>query len=445
MDSGGPAGPPVFFAIPNPNKERPVPEQTTVIAPHPFIPGEDEEVQLAHAARKGEPGELGALACKLYDENPNLTEEEAYEAFIGWVESRGIELWLHQEEALMSIMVGDHVILGTPTGSGKSLVALGMHFIAMCFGERSYYTAPIKALVSEKFFNLVDILGRENVGMITGDVHINTSAPVICCTEEILANQALAEGKDAPIESVAMDEFHFFSDSDRGWAWQVPLLALPNVQFLLMSATLGDVDQIAGLIERQTGKDVSRIIDAPRPVPLSYEYALTSLEGTVELALRKGEGPLYVVHFSQDAALSSASALASYGVATKEQREAVKEAMKGARFTTAFGKTLKRLLGCGVGVHHAGMLPRYRLLVEKLAQQGSPSSVEPTRSAWASTCPSTPSCSPRSRSSTATRCAVCARASSTRSRGARGDRASTLKAWSSPRRPSTRSRTTRPR
>ena len=326
--------------------------------------------QLADASRAHEPGELGALACKLYDENPNLTEEEAYEAFIGWIESRGIELWPHQEEALMSIMVGDHVILGTPTGSGKSLVALGMHFIAMCFGERSYYTAPIKALVSEKFFNLVDILGRENVGMITGDVHINTSAPVICCTEEILANQALAEGKDAPIESVAMDEFHFFSDSDRGWAWQVPLLALPNVQFLLMSATLGDVDQIAGLLERQTGKDVSRIIDAPRPVPLSYEYALTSLEGTVELALRKGEGPLYIVHFSQDAALSSASALASYGVATKEQREAVKEAMKGARFTTAFGKTLKRLLGCGVGVHHAGMLPRYRLLVEKLAQQG---------------------------------------------------------------------------
>ena len=313
---------------------------------------------------------MGALAYHLYDTNPELTEEEAFEAFTDWVADRGIELWPHQEEALMSLMVGDHVILGTPTGSGKSLVALGMHFMAMCFGETSYYTAPIKALVSEKFFNLVELLGRDNVGMITGDVHINTEAPVICCTEEILANQALREGPDALVHSVAMDEFHFFSDTDRGWAWQVPLLTLPKTQFLLMSATLGDVTQIADLLRRQTTRDVSNVTDAPRPVPLSYEYALTPLEGTVELALRKNEGPLYVVHFSQDAALTSAQNLASYGVATKEQREAVKEAMKGAQFSTAFGKTLKRLLGCGVGVHHAGMLPRYRLLVEKLAQQG---------------------------------------------------------------------------
>ena len=332
--------------------------------------GEDIVETLIAQAEGHEPGELGALAYHLYDTNPELTEEEAFEAFADWVADRGIELWPHQEEALMSLMVGDHVILGTPTGSGKSLVALGMHFMAMCFGETSYYTAPIKALVSEKFFNLVELLGRDNVGMITGDVHINTEAPVICCTEEILANQALREGPDALVHSVAMDEFHFFSDTDRGWAWQVPLLTLPKTQFLLMSATLGDVTQIADLLRRQTTRDVSNVTDAPRPVPLSYEYALTPLEGTVELALRKDEGPLYVVHFSQDAALTSAQNLASYGVATKEQREAVKEAMKGAQFSTAFGKTLKRLLGCGVGVHHAGMLPRYRLLVEKLAQQG---------------------------------------------------------------------------
>ena len=304
-------------------------------------------------------------------EIPHLpTAEEALEMFLEWVDERGIEPWPHQEEALMGLMVGDHVILGTPTGSGKSLVALGMHFMAIMTGKVSYYTAPIKALVSEKFFSLVDVLGRENVGMITGDVSINPYAPVVCCTAEILANQALREGEGADVGCVAMDEFHFYGDPQRGWAWQVPLLTLPQTQFLLMSATLGDVTQIVDTLKRHTDAEVDVIADAPRPVPLSYEYVKTPLEGTVELAIRAKETPLYIVHFSQDAALDTAQSLASYGVATKEQREAIKQAIKGARFTTAFGKTLQRLLGCGVGVHHAGMLPRYRLLMEKLAQQG---------------------------------------------------------------------------
>ena len=301
---------------------------------------------------------------------PWLTSEKAYERFIDWVAARGIDLWPHQEDALFALAAGSNVILGTPTGSGKSLVALGMMFMAMASGQRAYYTAPIKALVSEKFFYLVDILGRDNVGMITGESHINTGAPIICCTAEILANQALREGEDTDVGCVAMDEFHFFSDPDRGWAWQVPLLTLPHAQFLLMSATLGDMTAIGQTLNRTTGRDLELIADAPRPIPLSYEYVKTALEGTVELALRQGDSPLYIVHFSQDAALQSARSLASYGVASKEQREAIKEAIKGGRFTTAFGKTLKHLISSGVGLHHAGMLPRYRLLVEKLAQQG---------------------------------------------------------------------------
>ena len=322
-------------------------------------------------------GSLGALSPSWWEPEegePELEEwlepEAALDRFLEWVSGRGVELWAHQEDALLALSMGDHVILGTPTGSGKSLVALGLHFLAMATGRRSYYTAPIKALVSEKFFDLVDVLGRDNVGMVTGDASINAQAPVVCCTAEILANLALREGEGADVGCVVMDEFHYFGDYERGWAWQVPLLTLPKVQFLLMSATLGDVGAVAESLRAHTGRDVDVIADAPRPVPLAYEYALTPIEATVELALRAGEAPLYLVHFSQDAALSTASDLVSYGVTTKEQREAISRALRGARFTTAFGKTLKRLLSSGVGVHHAGMLPRYRLLVERLAQQG---------------------------------------------------------------------------
>lgn len=211
-------------------------------------------------------GCLGALIPWYQDPLP---ADEAFERFTAWAQARGVELWPHQEEALMALMMGDHVILGTPTGSGKSLVALGMHFMGMCEGKRVFYTAPIKALVSEKFFSLVDVFGRENVGMITGDTHINTEAPLICCTAEILANEALREGEEADIGCVAMDEFHYYSDSDRGWAWQVPLLTLPNTQFLLMSATLGDTADIASKLRERTGIDVDVIANAPRPVPLS--------------------------------------------------------------------------------------------------------------------------------------------------------------------------------
>ncbi|MBQ9317659.1 MAG: DUF3516 domain-containing protein, partial [Atopobiaceae bacterium] len=313
---------------------------------------------------------LALMAPYADDDDFPLPPEEALERYLDWCSARGLELWEHQEDALMDLAVGNHVVLGTPTGSGKSMVALGMCFMALAAGERAYYTAPIKALVSEKFFELVDVLGRENVGMITGDVVINGDAPVICCTAEILAGDALRWGEEAGVARVAMDEFHYFADPDRGWAWQVPLLTLPNTQFLLMSATLGDMDAICGLLEHQTDRSVDRVLDAPRPVPLAYDYVETALEATVELAIREGKAPIYAVHFSQDAALKSAQSLASYGVSTREQRDAIKEAVRGTRFTTMFGRTLQRLLLAGVGVHHAGMLPRYRLLVEKLAQEG---------------------------------------------------------------------------
>ena len=322
-------------------------------------------------------GSLGRLAPSWWEPEdgtepePWRTTDEAFELFLDWTISRGIELWPHQEDALMNLAAGNHVILGTPTGSGKSMVALGMLFMALATGRRSYYTAPIKALVSEKFFDLVELLGRDNVGMSTGDVHLNTGAPVVCCTEEILANQALREGESADIGCVAMDEFHYYGEADRGWAWQVPLLTLPQTQFLLMSATLGDVSKIAASLEERTGRAVDVVADAPRPVPLSYEYVREPLEGNSRTgAARRARHPSTSCISPRMRRFLPRSRLQATAWSTKEQREAVKEAIRGTRFTTGFGRILQRLLGCGVGVHHAGMLPRYRLLVEKLAQQG---------------------------------------------------------------------------
>ncbi|KQR39696.1 DEAD/DEAH box helicase [Microbacterium sp. Leaf159] len=296
--------------------------------------------------------------------------DAVYTAFVEWAESTGISLYPAQDEAVIEIVSGNNLILSTPTGTGKSLVAVGAHFAALVEGRRSFYTAPIKALVSEKFFALVDVFGASNVGMITGDSSVNPDAPIICCTAEILANLALRQGTDAAVHQVVMDEFHFYADPDRGWAWQVPLLELPQAQFILMSATLGDVSQLSSDLTRRTGRDTASVTGVERPVPLHYFYETTPIHETIDDLLGTGQSPIYVVHFSQAAAMERAQALSSTKVATREQRDEIAALIGGFRFTTAFGKTLSRFLRAGIGVHHAGMLPKYRRLVEQLAQRG---------------------------------------------------------------------------
>jgi superfamily II RNA helicase len=312
-----------------------------------------------------------AVPSKLLELAPDPWDpDDAYLAFEQWADARGLSLYPAQAEALIEIVSGNNLILSTPTGTGKSLVAVGAHFVALAQGKRSYYTAPIKALVSEKFFALVDIFGAANVGMVTGDSSVNPDAPIICCTAEILANVALRNGPHSDVDQVVMDEFHFYSDPDRGWAWQVPLLELPRVQFIVMSATLGDVNWLAADLTRRTGRETASVTGVERPVPLHYYYETTPVHETVEELLATGQAPIYIVHFSQAAALERAQALAGAKVATREQRDAIGELIGGFRFTTSFGKTLSRLLRLGIGVHHAGMLPKYRRLVEQLAQSG---------------------------------------------------------------------------
>jgi superfamily II RNA helicase len=296
--------------------------------------------------------------------------DAVYEQFSEWTAARGLTLYPAQDEALIEIVSGANLILSTPTGTGKSLVAIAAHFAALAQGQRTFYTAPIKALVSEKFFALVDIFGAENVGMITGDSSVNAEAPIICCTAEILANLALRHGTDAPVDQVVMDEFHFYSDPERGWAWQVPLLTLPAVQFILMSATLGDVEWLAADLSKRNSRETAVVTGVDRPVPLHYSYATTPVHETIEDLLGTGQAPIYIVHFSQLAALERAQALTSVKIASREQRDEIADAIGDFRFTTNFGRTLSRLIRSGIGVHHAGMLPKYRRLVEQLAQQG---------------------------------------------------------------------------
>jgi len=296
--------------------------------------------------------------------------DAVYSGFVEWAGSRGLTLYPAQDEAIIEIVSGANVILSTPTGTGKSLVAVAAHAASLARGGRTYYTAPIKALVSEKFFALVDIFGAENVGMVTGDSSVNADAPIVCCTAEILANLALRQGADANVDQVVMDEFHYYGEADRGWAWQVPLLLLTRAQFILMSATLGDVTDIADDLSRRTGRPTARVTGVERPVPLHFEYARTPVHETVQELLDTRQAPIYVVHFSQAAAMERAQALSSIRIIGREQRDEIAEAIGGFRFTTGFGKTLSRYVRAGIGVHHAGMLPRYRRLVETLAQRG---------------------------------------------------------------------------
>ncbi|MGH3228638.1 MAG: DUF3516 domain-containing protein [Streptosporangiaceae bacterium] len=314
---------------------------------------------------------FGWLAVTLIDLLPTTAEPDAiFDAFAGWSKRRGLALYPHQEEALIEIVSGANVILSTPTGSGKSLVAAGAHFAALADGRRTYYSAPIKALVSEKFFDLCAAFGPAEVGMMTGDASVNPEAPIICCTAEVLASIALRDGAAADVGLVVMDEFHFYADPERGWAWQVPLIELPQAQFLLMSATLGDVSRFEADLTRRTGRPTAVIASTERPVPLVFSFSIEPLHETLGELLSTGQAPVYVVHFTQAAALEQAQALMSVNVCSRAEKDAIADLIGDFRFSAGFGKTLSRLVRHGIGVHHAGMLPRYRRLVETLTQAG---------------------------------------------------------------------------
>ncbi|MEO8354001.1 MAG: DUF3516 domain-containing protein, partial [Chthoniobacteraceae bacterium] len=290
--------------------------------------------------------------------------------FLDVVEGRRLQLYPAQEAAILEIFDDKNVILNTPTGSGKSLVATALHFQSLTRGRRSVYTCPIKALVNEKWLALCREFGPENVGLSTGDATVNRDAPILCCTAEILANIALREGAKAAVQDVVMDEFHYYADRERGVAWQVPLLTLPQSRFLLMSATLGDTAFFAEGLTRLNGRETADVASKDRPVPLEFSYVETPLAQTLEALVTGGKGPVYVVNFTQADAAQCAQDFMSTNVCTREEKAAIAQALEGFKFSSPYGPEIKKWLRHGIGLHHAGLLPKYRVLVEQLAQRG---------------------------------------------------------------------------
>ena len=290
--------------------------------------------------------------------------------FLEYVESKRLELYPAQEAAILELFEEKNVILNTPTGSGKSLVAAALQFQSLAQGKRSVYTCPIKALVNEKWLALCREFGPDNVGLSTGDATVNHEAPLLCCTAEILANIALREGAKANVQDVIMDEFHYYADRERGVAWQIPLLTMPQTRFLLMSATLGDTTFFEEELTRLNGRTTITVSSTHRPVPLEFSYAETPLARTLEELAATGKSPVYVVHFTQLEAAQSAQDFTSLNVCTRDEKQALGQALEGFKFTSPYGPEIKRWLRQGIGLHHAGLLPKYRVLAEQLAQRG---------------------------------------------------------------------------
>jgi hypothetical protein len=298
-----------------------------------------------------------------------LDADAILELFLGYVTELGLTPFAAQEEAILELLGRKHVILNTPTGSGKSLVALALHFQALAEGRVSYYTAPTKALVNEKFFDLCDRFGADRVGLLTGDASVNRDAPIVCCTQEILANMALRDD-DVPVDYVVMDEFHYYGDKERGTAWQIPLISMRDSVFLLMSATLGDTEEIEKRLAAFTDRDVAVVRGSERPVPLAFEYREAMLHETIEALVAAGEAPIYLVNFTQRDCAEVAQNLMSIDVCSKEEKRAIAQELEAVRFDTPYGAEFQRFVRHGLGVHHAGLLPKYRRVVERLAKLG---------------------------------------------------------------------------
>ncbi|HEY0191295.1 MAG TPA: DEAD/DEAH box helicase, partial [Kofleriaceae bacterium] len=289
-----------------------------------------------------------------------------YEKFL-W--GRGLEPYPVQEQAISHIFAGRSVLVTVPTGTGKTLMAKAALFAALGRGQRAIYTTPLRALTEEKYRELCADFGDENVGFATGDYKVNREAPIQVEVAEILWNRIVAEKHVSPAETVVMDEGHYFNDPERGYVWEQSIIGLdPRTQLVILSATVGHPEKFCHWVELTRRMPMALVDSRDRKVPLVHEFREEMLIDTVRQLAFSGDVPAIVFVFGREQCFEVARLLKSCRrFTTDEEKARVEKLCDEALLASGVARELRPLLTHGIGIHHAGILPRYKQLVEQLA------------------------------------------------------------------------------
>jgi superfamily II DNA/RNA helicase len=292
----------------------------------------------------------------------------AYDFYERFIFAKDLEPYPVQEQAFERILAGKDVLVTVPTGTGKTLMAKAGIFKALERGETAIYTTPLRALTEEKFREFCADFGDDQVGFATGDYKVRPEAPVQVIVAEILWNRIFGDRVKKPADVVIMDEGHYFNDYERGYVWEQSIIGLdPRTQLVILSATVGEAQQFANWVYSCRREPLELVASTERKVPLYHEYRESYLVEVARELNAAGDWPAIIFCFSRDACFERARLLKSMPRLTSdEERARITELMAGQLLDRGMAKDLKPLLLHGIGVHHAGILPRYKQLVEKL-------------------------------------------------------------------------------
>ncbi len=274
-----------------------------------------------------------------------------------------------QEQAFARIFAGESVLVTVPTGTGKTLMAKAGIQKALDSGQRAVYTTPLRALTEEKYRELCEDFGEVNVGFATGDFKVNREAPIQVEVAEILWNRIFGDRGRCPADIVIMDEGHYFNDFERGYVWEQSIIGLhPDAQLVILSATVGRPEQFCHWVELTRRVPMKLVESRERKVPLYHEYHESYLIEMVRELAASEDVPAIIFVFGRERCFDTARLLKSCRRFTSdEEKQRIEKLCDEALLDSGVSKELRSLLVHGIGIHHAGILPRYKRLVEEMA------------------------------------------------------------------------------